>query len=491
MRRSRTACCLTAALLLAAACSDSSGPKADRGPRVRLISGFDVTDTVTARPTAALVVEVHDSSGAVAPQGTVVRFTAVNNGATPEMLVQSLSSTSFSTFAAAETDAAGRTGVLVQLGTIAGTARIVVAAPTIAVQDTARYTVLPGNASRVLLSPSDTALYTGRNFTLRGGVVDRFNNVRTDPVTYTVTGPGVSVTNTGVVSASAIGRYTVTATAGTSSSSTGISVVPQGTLAATRSTANGLRIISVALDGSGLKDLTSVSDGGIGPRPKWMPGSNSIIYSHYDGTNQILRIVDQDGRVTPFISSPPATMTHQAEPSPSPNAPVVYFSAYDTRCSDIFYCLYRSARDGSAPELLGTLIAPNQVTWRPSSSPDGSRVAFVTTGTVIKVFDYPSKSVLGWGIAGQHPSWSPDGTRIAFVQQFGGSLRVINAADGSGQRVISPANRTYTEGSISWSADSKWVVAKSNAGTLDLIEVDTGTMLPLGYTTSYQSGSLK
>jgi Tol biopolymer transport system component len=115
----------------------------------------------------------------------------------------------------------------------------------------------------------------------------------------------------------------------------------------------------------------------------------------------------------------------------------------------------------------------------------------VTTGTVIKVFDYASKSVLGWGIAGQHPSWSPDGTRIALVQQFGGSLRVINAADGSGQRVISPANRTYTEGSISWSADSRWVLAKSNAGTLDLIEVDTGTMLPLGYTTSFQSGSLK
>jgi hypothetical protein len=57
--------------------------------------------------------------------------------------------------------------------------------------------------------------------------------------------------------------------------------------------------------------------------------------------------------------------------------------------------------------------------------------------------------------------------------------------------VITPANRTYTEGSISWSADSKWLLAKSNAGTLDLIEVDTGTVLPLGYTTSYQSGSLK
>ena len=484
-------CYLTAAVLLTVACSDSSGPKADRGPRIRLISGYDVTDTVTSRPTAALVVEVHDSSGAVAPQGTVVRFTAVTNGTTPEMLVQSLTSTSFSTFAAAETDAAGRAGVLVQLGTIAGTARIVVAAPTIAVQDTARYTVLPGNASRVMLSPSDTALYTGRNFTLRGGVVDRFNNVRKDPVTYTASAAGVSVSGAGVVSASAVGRYTVTATTGTSSSSTGISVVPQGTMAAVRSTASGLRIISVALDGSGLKDLTSVTDGGIGPRPKWMPGSNNIIYSHYDGTYQLLRIVDQDGRVTPFITSPPGTMTHQAEPSPSPNAPVVYFSAYDSRCSDIFYCLHRSGRDGSAPELLGTLIAPNQVTWRPSSSPDGSRVAFVTTGTVIKVFDYASKSVLGWGIAGQHPSWSPDGSRIVFVQQFGGSLRVITAADGSGQRVITPANRTYTEGSISWSADSKWVLARSNAGTLDLIEVDTGNVLPLGYTTSFQSGSLK
>ena len=83
MRKYRPACYLTVAVLLTAACSDSSGPKAG-GPRIRLISGSNVTDTAVALLKAALVVEVRDSSGAVAPQGTVVRFTtALKNGATP------------------------------------------------------------------------------------------------------------------------------------------------------------------------------------------------------------------------------------------------------------------------------------------------------------------------------------------------------------------------------------------------------------------------
>ena len=397
MCTSRTGCCLALTVFLTAACSDSSGPKPGGDPRIRLISGFDVTDTVFAELAETLVVEVHDSSGAVAPPGTVVRFTAATNGGIPEMLMRGVadaSTSGYSELVTAETDASGRAGVFVKLGAVAGPARISVAAPTIAAQDTARYTVLPGNAARITLSLRDTTLYTGRSFTLRADVADAFGNVRAGPVTYTVGGPGVSVSNSGVVSASAIGRYTVTATAGAVSGSADISVVPQGTMAAVANTAIGPRIVSVALDGSDLRNLTKFGSGEIDPQPKWIPGTNNIIYSDYNGTYQRLHIVDQVGKVTAFIPSPPPTMTHQAEPAPSPNAPVMYFSAFDTRCSEIYYCLHRSGRDGSAPQLLGVPFAPDEVTWRPSSSPDGSRVAFVTTGTVIKVFDYASKTVL-------------------------------------------------------------------------------------------------
>ena len=488
----RSACCLTVAILFTTACSDSSGPKPG-GPRIRLISGYNVTDTALALLKAALVVEVRDSSGAVAPQGTLVRFTTVMKyGAIPEMLLQHPQYPSeFSILLEAETDATGRARMFVRLGSLAGPARLVVAAPTVAVEDTARYTVLPGNAQRVELSPRDTTLYTGRSFTLRGTVVDAAGNPRTGTVTYTGSVPGVSVGSTGVVSVSAIGRYTVTGTGGGVSGSAGISVVPQGTMAASTVPGVAQQIVVVALDGSGIRYLTSGATGSTSSQPRWIPGTDRIIYSTFTSDRQLLRIVDQSGTVTPFLASPPATMLDQADPSPSLNAPVVYFSAVDTRCSTTLYCLHRSGTDGSAPEPLGALFAPNETTWHPSSSPDGSRVAFVTGGSIIKVFDYASKTVLPWSVPGQYPSWSPDGSRIAFVPQDGGPLHLINAADGSGERVLTPASRPYDVLPISWSSDSKWLLARANAGVLDLIEVATGTVLPLAYSSEFLSASLK
>ena len=50
-------CVVLAVVVLATACGDSSGP-GQRGPGVRLIGGFNLTDTVSAKPTPALVVEV-------------------------------------------------------------------------------------------------------------------------------------------------------------------------------------------------------------------------------------------------------------------------------------------------------------------------------------------------------------------------------------------------------------------------------------------------
>jgi WD40 repeat protein len=183
-------------------------------------------------------------------------------------------------------------------------------------------------------------------------------------------------------------------------------------------------------------------------------------------------------------------MTHQAEPSPSAAAPVLYFSAYDSRCAPDFYCLHRSGMDGSSPELLGTLITPRGVTWRPAASPDGSRVAFVTSGPIIRVFDYATKTVSGWSVAGQYASWSPDGSRIAYIPSFGGVLRVVNA-DGTNQRLVGPSDRTYVDGPISWSSDSKWLLARRNLGPLDLVEVETGIALPLPYALAYYNASLK
>jgi hypothetical protein len=86
-----------------------------------------------------------------------------------------------------------------------------------------------------------------------------------------------------------------------------------------------------------------------------------------------MRTVDASGKVSTFFPSPPATMTHQAEPSAAANAPVLYFSAYDSRCSGSAYCLFRSGIDGTNPEFLSDVVGLGEADPHPSASPDGRR----------------------------------------------------------------------------------------------------------------------
>ncbi len=480
---------LIPAIFVATSCGDSSGPGGGR-PGLTLVSGYNLTDTIEAKPTRALVVEVRDGRGAIVPKGTVVRFSPVASSSFhSEMLVGALTSTSFDIFATGETDGAGRAAVLVQMGTIAGPARIAISVPTLGLEDTARYTVHPGQPSAILMTPLDTAIYVGASYTIHGSVFDRWINPRTDPVVYTAT-PGVSVSSSGTVTASTIGRYTLTGTTGDLSAVTHLSVVPQGTVAALAGRADGWHIITINLDGSGFHDVVGgVKDGGIGPRPRWVPRTSTIIYTDYVDGLQQLRTVDANGKVSPFFPGPPATMTQQAEPSPSANAPVLYFSAYDSRCWDGFtYCLFRSGIDGTNPELLGGVIAFGEENPHPSASPDGSKVAFVAGGPRIKVFDYTTNTVSAWTLTGNFPTWSPDGTHIVYVGPYSGPLYLINP-DGTNQRVLSSTNEPYAGSPAAWSPDSKWLIAQSIGGTLNVIEVATGNVLPILIGTGYASVS--
>jgi Tol biopolymer transport system component len=471
---------LIAAVFVVASCGDGSGPGGGR-PGLTLISGDNVTDTINAQPLKALVVEVRDASGAIAPQRTVVRFSSpVISCCSAEMLVGALTSTQYGPFTSGETDGAGRTAVLVQLGGIAGPARIVVSVPTLGVQDTARYTVLPGQPAAILMTPSDTSMYASGSYTVHGSVVDRFMNARNDPVVYTASSPGVSVSSSGVVTASTTGRYTLTGTAGGASGVSSLSIVPPGIVTALVLRANGERIVTFNLDGSGLRDVIGVmdNDNGIGPRPRWLPGSSTIIYSDIVAGREQIRTIDASGNVSTLIPSPPATLMQQNEPSPSANAPVLYFTGHDSRCSPPF-CLFRSGIDGTNPELLTELIAAGEAATHPSASPDGSKVAFTTSGPKIKVFDYNTKTISAWSVTGDYPAWSPDGAQIASTDPNGlGNLRLVNA-DGTNQRLISSGGRQYTNAPVVWSPDSKWLLGVNISGFLDIIEVATGKVLPI------------
>jgi hypothetical protein len=188
-----------------------------------MISGASGTDSAFAILPAPLVVEVHDSSGRPAKAGTPVRFEPLSheNGyipdvgtvGIPEVFVRAPNDIGFGGVMPLEypTDAFGRVLVQVRLGVRAGIARMRISSPTLGGDDTVRYTVVPGNPNSITLTPYDTAVTAGASVAFRGVSIDRGGNPRADPITWSVSPNTIDISPSGVVSATKVGQYTVTA----------------------------------------------------------------------------------------------------------------------------------------------------------------------------------------------------------------------------------------------------------------------------------------
>jgi hypothetical protein len=133
---------ITLALVALAACTESTSPAG--GPSLQFMRGASITDTIGAILPTALVVEVHDSTGAPAPLGTVVRFERVVPTAdSPALVSIQAPGGVFSDVVTAVTDGNGQTGVVVALGPRTGTAHVAVTVPSLSLLEYATYTVTP------------------------------------------------------------------------------------------------------------------------------------------------------------------------------------------------------------------------------------------------------------------------------------------------------------------------------------------------------------
>jgi hypothetical protein len=460
--------------VLAVACGggDPSSPgPVTRG--IRIVSGDNVTDSAGALLTAALIVEVHDSTGAVAPSSTLVRFEPIEDLLTR---VAPLTSAVYGQVATGQTDPTGRTGAFVLLTRRAGPVRIAISAPTLGLRDTAHYVVTPASLAAVDATPEDTALYAGRPYTLQVATRDQYGNTRADAVTWAIQGSGATVTPAGVVTATVLGMHHVIASAAALRDTVRLSAIPQGTLTAHE---YGV-IVTIELDGSNRKVRTTAVNAGIGVRPRWLAESDRIVYSTFNNVIQELRVADATGASVPFLPSPPSTMSHQADAAPAPDGSWVYFAAHDTRCVIDEYCLFRSRPDGSSIELLGNDASPGVVSFRPSSSPDGRQVVFVTLvngAAALKVMNADSRTVSAWSVAGVFPQWSPSGGTIAFLDASTHALKLMNT-DGTGVRELTDDPEAYTQGRFSWSPDGEWIIRPTNNG-MNLVRTATGEVLPV------------
>jgi hypothetical protein len=453
---------------------DSTAPKPTSGLRIE--AGADVSDTIGVTLTQALVVEVRKPGGAV-DTGAVVRFTALPNDTLPyatTIAVAALNSQYFSGFVSDSTDAQGRAAVLVELGSVAGKAGIVITVPELGFTDTAFYTVEPGQPARFALGVSDTVVKRGAAWDIGVRVMDRDGNrLSSDSVTYASINSGATVTSSGHVTAVTEGRSGIEVRFGTARDTSWASIVPPGLLVAVRPW-TGVYLMN--LDGSGLRTLTGIGDYSV--FPQWSPdGTRITIYEGDPYSTTRLSALSLDGTRTPVVPTPSTLLGGAAWVHPDMSG-LLYFSG--PRSDNHVMAVWRMNADGSGLVELGTPTDSYDFT-HPAPSPDGKTVLYDVDPQGIMAIDVATKTVHALGLQGSFPAYSPDGAHIAYLS---GSMLMIANSDGTGARMLWGSSDVDVT-APSWSADGNWILAPRAGGGAALVRVSDSVILPLPFAFGY------
>jgi len=456
-----------------------------------VISGAGVSDTILTVLPQVLVVEVVDGTGNGVPNQAVTFNPVIGQSAYPGLAFPSASGGQV----VVTTDGRGYAETRIHFSANAGPAAIAVSDQGGGRGDTAHFTVRPGAPTGVGAIPSDTAVYVGHQFALRGAIVDQWGNPVDASVQYSAPSAEISIA-AGVLSGVQIGRgsYVVSGTvAGVRKVDTGrVSVVPPGVLAATD---NG-NIYIFNTDGSAFhRVLTNVRNSD----PRWSPSGAEIAYdesmispmgSDLGGPDSLIHTVDTLGNVR-TISSPAIGGVHQG-PQYSHDGVWIYFARFPGNFKGNPGgppSLWRMHTDGSSAAPV-TVATPGAYGY-PSPSPDGSQLAFELMtpngpfdwGGTVESLMLSTGALTPLSVSGNEPVWSPTDTLILYIQTTfegddQGPIWVIHP-DGTGQRQVGTG--TYGPG-FDWSPDGVWIAAYGVGGfRIEIVNVQTGLRLPLNF----------
>ena len=251
LRASRVEWALAAALGLAGSeCSKSplALPVVDR---LVVIRGGSAADTARAN-WRHLVVQVRDER-AVGVANAIVRFrvetveTQAGRSGAPINVIP-VNHGRFSMSEADTTAADGIAEMFVVFSEVAGTARVIVDVPALALADTVIYETRAGRPIFFELLPSDTVIAVARQLPLVPKLIDAHGNLVTgQTAAFTVDGSAASINSSGVITSLRAGFARVAATAAGFSARASIGVFPTTRLIGFDTTRT---LASMAIDGS-------------------------------------------------------------------------------------------------------------------------------------------------------------------------------------------------------------------------------------------------
>ena len=439
------------------ACSDPGEDPHD--PGIFVVAGGGGTDTVVTTFVQALVVDVVTPQGVA--EGVIVRFDGTLSNGTPTVLVAPIVGQSvFVPGVAIATDARGRASVRVQLGTVAGPAEVHITVPEFGYSTTVTYTVTPGLPVALTVAPQDTVVEVGASFTSRSQVVDQFGNAVNEPVALLQPSANLSVAGT-QITATAPGRGTVTARAGTFADVLRVFVGPLSGNSGLTTTA----LLLFETNGN-VASNTSLSLAGNPFTADWSPDGQMLVAD--DSEVRPLRVILPDGQSRTLPVTPGDWPLY---PEFSPDGQWIYYAR-----SDAGWHIRRVHPDGTGDQVVPGIPANHAA---PTLSPDGTMMAVVNLiPDRIEIYDFATGTLREIAAAAHTPAWSPDGSRIAFVNTSTDQIEIMSP-DGTGRRAITSPPFRFGLG-VDWTKDGLFVIGFDRNEQM-IVAIDPESLATLEY----------